>query len=837
MAHLEDASGWERESAALRALARRLLADEHAAEDAVQETWLRALTRGPGGGERLGRWLETVLRNVVRDGHRVGGRRKAREAAAARDEALPSGTEIVERMEALQRLAAAVAALPEPYRTVVHLRYFEGQPPAALARRLDVPVETVRTRLKRGLALLRARMDDDCGGRRAWAAALVPVAQHATSSATVIPWVGGLVLGAKLKTTIALAVALTGTLAFVASRDSDPAREQDTASVAPPAEPPLEGVDPGPVAPDGAAPERGAVAPEPATPTDPVDPAPVAQEGIEVTGRVVIAGPDGTEYASTSGELELIVVQSPDRRDIRTIPFTDGSFTVTAPEHAFIGASRIEAEGRIAAIERTPFIVAPDAVMEVRAAWAKEGWLRVVDGETGAELSGVEVRRRWRWRAIGRALHPGDLPEVEVIATDAASPVSLPGLPVKWRTTVAHWVRAPGFAWQRTDIDLNSGGTRTVELAASGGLAVEVLGQQPQKPLRVRAFTPDRADGPSWDAALDVELDGTRASVIDLLPGPYVVRIDQGEFDTTLTLGRAEVEVRAGETGRVTVHLDPAALAVPLTHLHGTLALPEELRSKGSLILSPYPWDSLPGQGRVQLALSDLEPVDGAPDVLAWDAGEVQRGVYLAYVDEVQHRERIDVRTANETVHAIVVPPLAELVLTVVDGATGEPLEANVSWGDGALEGVHSNSFRTTHPDPETGRYTIIAPRGIIQVAAAVDGHATDRRDVQLDRDTELTIALERAAGVRVSFWEDDARVPIAMRVTLKSLRIPDTGEDVPMPTSTEANALELSMLLEPGRYEMAFTVPASEGFAQPAPVIVEVPAAEIVDLRVPVRK
>ncbi len=84
-------AAWDRRTEALRALARRLLADEHAVEDAVQETWVRTLDRGPerdgaGTDERPRRWMETVLRNVVRDRHRRGARRAARESAAARDE-------------------------------------------------------------------------------------------------------------------------------------------------------------------------------------------------------------------------------------------------------------------------------------------------------------------------------------------------------------------------------------------------------------------------------------------------------------------------------------------------------------------------------------------------------------------------------------------------------------------------------------------------------------------------------------------------------------------------------------------------------------------------------
>ena len=50
----------------LRALARRLVHDEHAADDLVQETWVRAVERGPASGATPWQWLARVLRNLAR---------------------------------------------------------------------------------------------------------------------------------------------------------------------------------------------------------------------------------------------------------------------------------------------------------------------------------------------------------------------------------------------------------------------------------------------------------------------------------------------------------------------------------------------------------------------------------------------------------------------------------------------------------------------------------------------------------------------------------------------------------------------------------------------------
>jgi RNA polymerase sigma factor (sigma-70 family) len=161
----------------LRGLARALLFDAALAEDAVQETWVAALRRGPQWGSDPRPWLAAVTRNLALRLRRGEGRRVLRERAAARPEGLPSTAEIVEREAARREVVEAVLALEEPCRSAVLLRYLEELPLRQVARRLGVPVETARTRIKRGLARLRRALDEKHGNERgAWCALLVPIA-------------------------------------------------------------------------------------------------------------------------------------------------------------------------------------------------------------------------------------------------------------------------------------------------------------------------------------------------------------------------------------------------------------------------------------------------------------------------------------------------------------------------------------------------------------------------------------------------------------------------------------------------------------------------------------
>src|SRR6185503_17039607 len=121
----------------LSALARRLVRDGHAADDLVQETWLRAVERG--GASSTWSWLARVVRNLAFQGRRLDAHRAERERGAARRE---GGGEPEQRFSGHKELVAAIDRLPEPYRETILLRYFEDLPPRRIAARLGVPVKT-----------------------------------------------------------------------------------------------------------------------------------------------------------------------------------------------------------------------------------------------------------------------------------------------------------------------------------------------------------------------------------------------------------------------------------------------------------------------------------------------------------------------------------------------------------------------------------------------------------------------------------------------------------------------------------------------------------------------
>ena len=142
----------------LRRVARALLRSSDQAEDAVQETCLKATQAGPVAEGSRRAWLGSVLRNVVRQDWRTAARRSRREQRAMRRQAAPSAANEVARLEQVERLLVALRALTVEKRHVLEMRYFEGLPPRRIAERLEVPVDTVKSRLRLALGKLRLEL-------------------------------------------------------------------------------------------------------------------------------------------------------------------------------------------------------------------------------------------------------------------------------------------------------------------------------------------------------------------------------------------------------------------------------------------------------------------------------------------------------------------------------------------------------------------------------------------------------------------------------------------------------------------------------------------------------
>ena len=153
----------------LRATARRCTGDDELAKDLVQDAALAVLS-SQGGPVRDSRgWLFVVIQRLAHRHRRTEQRRRQREVAAAQPDVVESPSEAIahrdERGQLVRSVLRALRDLPSPYREMVRLRYLRQIPPRQIAKHLGIPTATVKTRLVRGLRMLRVAMEQP-GSRR-----------------------------------------------------------------------------------------------------------------------------------------------------------------------------------------------------------------------------------------------------------------------------------------------------------------------------------------------------------------------------------------------------------------------------------------------------------------------------------------------------------------------------------------------------------------------------------------------------------------------------------------------------------------------------------------------
>lgn len=140
-----------------RVAIRRILIDDDQADDAHQDTLIAVArsVRGFRADSAFTTWLYALARNIA-----IDHLRRRRESVPLTSDLQPvTAAQRLSSMIALRTdLRAAVSDLPEHYRVVVVLRDVEQRSYREIAELLDLELNTVRSRLSRGRALLAAAM-------------------------------------------------------------------------------------------------------------------------------------------------------------------------------------------------------------------------------------------------------------------------------------------------------------------------------------------------------------------------------------------------------------------------------------------------------------------------------------------------------------------------------------------------------------------------------------------------------------------------------------------------------------------------------------------------------
>ncbi len=152
---------YREEGANLVRLARFFVDDRNAAEDLVQEGFIR-LARSVGkirDESRVASYLRSIVLNLARDYNRRGLVSLRHQPAA--DPLTPSIEEEFGVREDQRRVIEALRALPKRQRDCLVLRYYLELGVGEIAADLGISPNSVKTHLQRGLRALEAQLEED----------------------------------------------------------------------------------------------------------------------------------------------------------------------------------------------------------------------------------------------------------------------------------------------------------------------------------------------------------------------------------------------------------------------------------------------------------------------------------------------------------------------------------------------------------------------------------------------------------------------------------------------------------------------------------------------------
>lgn len=161
---------YDRYSRLVFSLALNSVGDPATAEEVTQDVFLRVWQRARqyrAERAKVSTWLTSITRHRAIDQLRRRGSRPEQHSVAWAElspgaEPSVNGPEQAAALAMeIERVRAAIAQLPEEQQQVLALAYFQGLTQSQIAETLDLPLGTVKTRIRLGMQKLRDLLQED----------------------------------------------------------------------------------------------------------------------------------------------------------------------------------------------------------------------------------------------------------------------------------------------------------------------------------------------------------------------------------------------------------------------------------------------------------------------------------------------------------------------------------------------------------------------------------------------------------------------------------------------------------------------------------------------------
>jgi len=161
---------YDRFSSAVYSAAYRIVNNQQAAEDVLQEVflqiWEKAALYDPARGKPL-TWAITLARNKAIDRLRATQRRGRLQTSLERESGSTeqfdgrSSFDAVDLLEKGKLVGEALRKLPAEQREALELAFFSGMTQSEIAEQLREPLGTIKARIRRGMLKLKSLLDSE----------------------------------------------------------------------------------------------------------------------------------------------------------------------------------------------------------------------------------------------------------------------------------------------------------------------------------------------------------------------------------------------------------------------------------------------------------------------------------------------------------------------------------------------------------------------------------------------------------------------------------------------------------------------------------------------------
>jgi hypothetical protein len=317
-----------------------------------------------------------------------------------------------------------------------------------------------------------------------------------------------------------------------------------------------------------------------------------------------------------------------------------------------------------------------------------------------------------------------------------------------------------------------------------------------------------------------------------LLPGKVDVSVELGEpMGRVLRAARASVELVAGETAQVTLSLKSAQFP-KLVPLAGTLRVPAAWPTQDArLEISATDLVGASNRDRARLPLNYMPSVPGDPQTLCFDLGAMPSATYRFTVESLAFERLVRIAESGSDHVALEVPEAATLYLTVVDSASGRPVDVKgVAWRPGTGAWSLVAPAIGFHPVDAGARLAATLPVGEGKFALALAGEwrlDPPASTVIHAGEQEFTLRVHHANGLRLKLECSGAAVEWKEEMPI-GVKFESVDGDGVVTFVTGSKGSALFVVSRPGAYLV--TIPAIAGYADVEPFEIAIPAGEFVE-------